>query len=403
MPLSDTALRSVKSPQKPAKLSDGGGLYLLMTPAGGKLWRMDYRHGGKRKTLSFGAYPAVSLSHARQRRDDARKVLASGNDPAEAKRAQKAAIEAFGSASFEEVAREWFGAWKRGVSPATASRQWANLEKNVFPFLGSLPVSEVRSKAVLDALRAAEVRGICNTVLKAKTAISQIMRHAVQTERAEHDPVPFLRGAIRTPKGKHFAAITSPAEAGALLRGIDCYEGQPEVCAALKLAPLLFVRIGELRNALWADIDLARAEWRYTVSKTKTEHTVPLARQAVEILARLNGITGRGALVFHGLVSGKPISNSTINQALRRMGYDTQTEMTGHGFRAMARTLLAEELHYPPEVIEHQLAHSVPDALGTAYNRTKFIAQRRKMMQDWADYLDRLRRGADALKFHGAA
>ena len=397
MALSDTAVRKVKPSGKPYKLPDGDGLYLYVTVSGGRLWRMDYRYGGKRKTLSFGAYPGIGLKEARDQRDEAKKMLANGKDPGAVKQAQKAAIEAASANTFEAVAREWFEAWSAGVSPATASRQWANLERNVFPILGGIPVSEVRSKTVLDTLRAVEVRGICNTVLKAKTAVSQIMRYAVQTDRAENDPVPNLKGAIKKPVARHMASLTDTVEVGALLRGIDQYQGQPEVCAALKLAPLLFVRIGELRAARWADIDFERAQWRYTVSKTKTDHLVPLARQAVEILRGLYPISGGKELVFPGLVSGKPISNSTINQALRRMGYDTQTEMTGHGFRAMARTLLAEELNYPPEVIEHQLAHRVPDALGSAYNRTKFLPQRVEMMQAWADYLDRLKKGAEVI------
>ncbi|MCL1824375.1 MAG: integrase arm-type DNA-binding domain-containing protein [Betaproteobacteria bacterium] len=395
--LSDTTIKNAKPKDKPYKMFDGGGLYVEVSPAGGKLWRLKYRFGGKEKRLSFGAYPAVSLKDARERRDEAKKMLANGKDPGAVKQASKAAIKEASINTFEAVAREWFEAWSAGVSPATASRQWANLERNVFPILGGIPVSEVRSKTVLDTLRAVEVRGICNTVLKAKTAVSQIMRYAVQTDRAENDPVPNLKGAIKKPVARHMASLTDTVEVGALLRGIDQYQGQPEVCAALKLAPLLFVRIGELRAARWADIDFERAQWRYTVSKTKTDHLVPLARQAVEILRGLYPISGGKELVFPGLVSGKPISNSTINQALRRLGYDTQTEMTGHGFRAMARTLLSEELHYPPEVIEHQLAHRVPDVLGAAYNRTKFIKQRREMMQAWANYLDKLKAGAEVI------
>ena len=397
MPLSDTTIKNAKPGDKPRKLSDEKGLYLFVTPAGGKLWRMQYRFAGKQKLLAFGAYPDIGLKEARERRDEARKMLANGKDPGEVKKAQKAAIATAGANTFETVAREWFGIWSTNVSPATASRQLANLEKNVFPTLGGVPVSDVRSKTVLDTLKAVELRGVLNTVLKAKTAISQVMRFAVQTDRAENDPVPNLRGAIKKPEEKHFAAITDPLKVGALLRAIDQYTGQPEVCAALRLAPLVFVRIGELRAARWADIDLEKGEWRFTVSKTKTEHLVPLAKQAVGILRRLQPISGKKELVFPGLISGKPISNSTINRALQNMGYDTQEEMTGHGFRAMARTLLAEEIGIEPHIIEHQLAHKVPDALGTAYNRTKFINPRREMMQAWADYLDSLKRDANVI------
>jgi integrase len=244
---------------------------------------------------------------------------------------------------------------------------------------------------------------VLDTVRRTKGNISQIMDYAVITGRASFNPCPSLSKALQKTQNKHMAALTKPAEVGTLLRAIDEYQGQPEVMAALKLAPLVFVRIGELRTARWVNIDLERAEWRYTVSKTRTEHLVPLATQAVAILRALQPVSGHRELVFPGLISGKPISNSTINQALRRMGYDTKTEMTGHGFRAMARTLLAEELHFPPEVIEHQLAHSVPDALETAYNRTKFLKERKAMMQAWADYLDRLKAGAEVIPLHGTA
>jgi len=379
---------------KPYNMPDGKGLYLLVTLAGSKLWRMKYRFMGKEKLLTFGVYPVITLKDARIRRSEALKMLDEGKDPNELKKAQKAAIEAASANTFESVAREWYEAWSANVSPATASRQLANLERNVFPTLGDVPVSEIRPKTVLDTLRAVELRGVQNTVLKAKTAVSQIMRYAVQTDRAENDPVPNLRGAIKKPEEKHMAAITEPVKVGELLRSIAQYKGSHVVRSALALAPLVFVRPGELRAAKWAEIDLERGEWRYFVSKTKTEHLVPLARQAVDILRGIWGLTGRGEFVFPGERHGRPISNATINRALQSMGYDTKTEMTGHGFRAMARTLLAEELGIDPQIIEHQLAHKVPDALGTAYNRTKFIDRRWEMMQSWADYLDRLKQGA---------
>jgi integrase len=397
-PISDIEIRTAKPGDAPYKLADGGGLYLIVQPVGSKLWRMDYHFDGKRKTLSLGAYPAVSLKDARGRRDEARKSLANGVDPGVVKKAQKAAGRERAANSFEAVGREWLSIWGVKVSEAVRQRTLRRLEKDVFPWLGSVPVGEITAPKVLEVLRRMEQRGVLDTVRTAKGNISQIMCYAIATGRAEYDPCPSLNAALKKAEGKHMAALTQPAEVGTLLRAIDEYQGQPEVVAALKLAPRVFVRIGELRTARWADIDLERAQWRYVVSKTKTEHLVPLAQQAVAILRALQPISGHRELVFPGLISGKPISNSTINQALRRMGYNTQTEMTGHGFRAMARTLLAEELHFPPEVIEHQLAHVVPDALGTAYNRTKYLKERKAMMQAWADYLDKLKAGADVVQ-----
>jgi integrase len=392
MNLTDTAIKNFKPTLKQVKLTDGGGLYILITPSGGKLWRFDYRFAGDRKTLAIGAYPTISLKDARLQHKEAQLLLANGKDPGELKKIQKAAIKGAVASSFEAVAREWYEIWKKKVSPGTSSRQLSCLERNVFPLIGAMPVAEIKRKHALEVLRAIEARGVLNTVPKAKTAISYVMQYAIRSERAENDPTTNILEDIERPPVQHFAAITSPTEVGLLLRSIDQYKGQPEVCAALKLAPLLFARIGELRTARWADIDLENAEWCYTVSKTKTDHLVPLAQQSVEILKWLRPISGHKEFVFPGLVPGKPISNSTINQALQRMGYNTKTEMTGHGFRAMARTLLAEKLLFPPEIIEHQLAHKVPGALGEAYNRAKFIQQRREMMQKWADYLDQLKK-----------
>ncbi|MDR1849630.1 MAG: integrase arm-type DNA-binding domain-containing protein [Zoogloeaceae bacterium] len=399
MKLTDSTIRNACAVEKPLYLFDGAGLYLEVSPAGGKLWRLKYRFDGKGRLLALGKYPAVSLKEARERREEAKKLLANGADPGAVKKAQKAALIAATENTFEAVACEWFNVWKAGVAPDSATRQWSNLERHILPHLGSVPVSEVTPKVILNVLRKMEEGGLGNTVRKSKTAISQIMRHAVQTDRADRDPVPDLKGALKKTQTRHMPAITDPVKAGALLRAIDGYQGQPEVIAALKLAPLFFVRPGEICAAKWADFDLEKGEWKYTVSKTKTEHLVPLARQAVDILRGLHVLTGHCPLVFPGHGSmGRPISENTINAALRRMGYDTKNEMTGHGFRAMARTLLAEELRWQPEVIEHQLAHSVPDALGRAYNRTKYLKERTAMMQEWADYLDQLRTGAAVIQ-----
>ena len=397
MRLTDISIRSAKATDKPYKLPDGGGLYVLITPAGGKLWRFDYRFAGKRKTLSCGAYPIVSLSQARDRHRDAQKMLANGEDPGEVKKAQKAAIKAASTNSFEAVAREWHAMWKVGKSEEHAKKVIARLERDVFPWIGKKPVLEISPPVVLnDVLRRIERRGYGETTFRAKGAISQVMCYAIATGRAERDPCQDLRGALASPEKGNYAAVTTPAEVKKLLHAMDTFKGTYIVRAALFLAPMLFARIGELRTAKWTEINLERAEWRYTVSKTKTEHLVPLACQAVEILRDLYQLTGHGVYVFSGARDHeKPMSGAAINVALRRIGYDTGKEMTGHGFRAMARTLLAEELHFPREVIEHQLAHAVADTLGTAYNRTKFLKERQKMMQAWVDYLDRLKTDAD--------
>ena len=400
--LTDAIIRRIKPDAKSVRLFDGKGLYLEVSPSGGKLWRMKYRFANKEKRISLGAYPDVSLKDARDHRDAARKMLTNNQDPAEIRKARKAEIIAASASSFEAVAREWYARWKTDKAKSTSIKTLARLEHDVFPWIGSKPVAEITAPVVLSVLRRIEDRGTADTAKRAKQNISMVMRYAIVTGRAERDPCPDLRGALLPLKQTHFASITEPLQVGELMRAIDQYTGSYIVRAALALAPLFFVRIGELRVAKWAEINLEKCEWRYKVSKTKTEHLVPLATQAVAILRDLQPLTGEKELVFPGLVSGRPISNSTINQALRRMGYNTKTEMTGHGFRAMARTLLAEELHFPPEVIEHQLAHRVPDTLGMAYNRTKFLPQRREMMQQWADYLDRLMKGADVIPFRSA-
>ena len=354
MPLTDTAIRTIKSADKAVKHSDSGGLYLLQQPTGGKLWRMDYRHAGKRKTLALGAYPAVSLKDARARRDEAKKLLANGQDPGEVKKAQKAAKEAAQANSFEAVAREWLTRWKTDKAVSHYSKVIARLENDVFPWLGGVPVIDVTAPMVLSVLRRIESRGVIDTAHRARENISQVMRYAIATGRAERDPCPDLRGALPPIRQGHMAAITSPAEAGGILRAMDAFKGTHTVRAALLLAPMLFVRPGELRAMKWADIDLEKGEWGYLVTKTKTDHLVPLARQAVAILEELRPLTGRHEHVFPGARDPhRAMSDAAINAALRRLGYDTKTEITGHGFRAMARTLLAEELHFPPEVIEH--------------------------------------------------
>ncbi len=404
MPLTDTGIRKTKPGPKASRLFDGGGLYLQVSPAGAKLWRFKYRFNGKEKLLALGVYPAVTLASARDRRDQARKLLAEGIDPSAHRKTAKAMRETLAANSFEAVAREWIGGRKAGWSASHVSKTTTRLSNNVFPWIGSRPIAEVTAPDILAVLRRVEGRGTLDTAHRVAQACGQVFRYAVATGRADRDPTGDLRGALPAVKQEHFAAITEPTEVGELLRAIEGFKGTFIVQCALKLAPMLFVRPGELRQARWQQFDLENGEWKYLATKTKTEHLVPLASQAVATLRELHALTGRTAFVFPGARSnGRAMSDAAVNAALRRMGYNTRTEITGHGFRAMARTILHEVLGIAPEVIEHQLAHRVPDALGTAYNRTKFLPERRKMMQQWADYLDKLRTGADVILLRGQA
>lgn len=393
MPLTDTALRKAKPADKVQRLFDGGGLYLEITPAGGKLWRQKYRFGGKEKRLAHGTYPEVSLADARERRETARKLLAAGIDPGEHKKAVRAASEERDANSFEVVAREWFARQRSAWVPSHADKIIARLESDLFPWIGKRPVAEVTAKELLTTLNRIVDRGAVETAHRALQNCGQVFRYAIVTGRTERNPAGDLRGALPPVKPTHRAAITSPKEIGALLRAIDGYVGSNVTRAALQFAPLVFVRPGELRHAEWSEIDLEAAEWNIPAEKMKMRepHLVPLARQAVEILTELQGLTGHSQFVFPGGTSPRrPMSNNAILAALRRMGF-AKEEMSGHGFRAMARTILDETLHFRPDYIEHQLAHAVRDPNGRAYNRTAHLAERRKMMQAWADYLDALR------------
>lgn len=404
MPLTDTAIRTAKANARTQRFFDSGGLYLEIAPTGGKWWRFKYRFEGKEKRISFGVYPEVGLKRAREKRDEARALLADGIDPGENRKAVKAAKIERASNSFEVIAREWFDKNKPTWAPSHADKIIARLENDVFPWLGGKAIADITAPDVLAVLRRIEGRGTLDTAHRASGNCSQVFRYAIATGRALRDPVPDLRGALPPVVKTNFAALTNPDEVAALLRAIDAFKGTFVVQCALRLAPLLFVRPGELRQAQWADIDLDKGEWRYHVTKTKTQHLVPLAKQAVAILQEMNPLSGHGRYVFPGARDPqRAMSEAAINAALRRMGYDTKTEITGHGFRAMARTILAEELHHRPEVIEHQLAHAVPDALGTAYNRTKFLKERKVMMQEWADYLDKIKAGAAIVPLHGSA
>ena len=401
MALSDTAIRNIKPTTKRVKVSDDRGLYLLVMPTGGKLWRFKYRFEGKEKLLAFGSYPDLSLAKAREKREEARKLLAEGVDPSDHKKALQAAKADRAANSFEVIAREWYASRLNTWAPSHSKRLLKRLENDAFPWVGARPITEITPPEILSVLQRIEKRGTLDTAHRVKQDFGQVFRYAVATGRAQRDPTFDLRGALPPVIGGHFASITEPTAVGELLRAIDGFKGTFVVQCALRLAPLLFTRPGELRQAKWADLDLDTAVWKCPASKVKaTEepriHIVPLASQAIAILRELRNQTGDGMYVFPGArTNTRPMSDAAVNAALRRMGYDTQTEISGHGFRAMARTILHEELGFPPEVIEHQLAHKVPDALGTAYNRTKFLPQRRAMMQTWADFLEKLKSGPE--------
>ena len=403
MPLTDTTIRTAKPTEKPYKLADEKGLFLLVSPNGSKWWRLKFRIDGKEKLLSLGVYPDTSLKKARSDRDTARSMLAEGIDPSLQRKATKAARVELSANSFEVICREWLENKRSNVEEAQYKKALARLEKDVFPWMGNRPIAEITAPEVLTVLRRIDARGARYTAHKVKSEISQCFRYAIATGRAERDPCPDLRGAIPPPKEDNRPSITDPKGVSELLRAIDGFRGTFVVKCALEIAPRVFVRPGELLKAELEKIDLDKAEWLYFINKTKTEHLVPLATQVVATLRELHALTGHGRYVFPGRDPQLPMSDAAVNAALRRMGYDTKTEITGHGFRAMARTILHEELHVKPEVIEHQLAHQVADALGTAYNRTKFLKERKAMMQIWADYLETLKSGATIIPLPSAA
>ena len=405
MALADTFVRQVKHTGKPAgdKHTDGDGMYLLVK-AGGKYWRMDFTHLAKRKTLALGVYAEVSLAKARQRRDKARELLADGIDPSTAKKADKQAKADAAANTFEMVARDWLAKTAADRMPTTQDKITSWLEKDVIPFIGNMPISTIGPRDVLAALRKMEARGALDSVQRVKQVCGQVFRYAVATGSAERDVTQDLKGALAKPTAGHFAAITEPKQAGDLMRSIFNYIGHPTTIAALKLSPLVFVRPGELRTMEWAEIDLEVAQWRIPGSKTKmkVDHLVPLSTQAVALLGTVQPITGHGRYVFPSLRTGeRPMSENTINAALRGMGYSAEVH-SAHGFRAMARTIMDEVLGERVDLIEHQLAHAVKDPNGRAYNRTAHLPARRVMMQTWADYLDKLRIGAEVIQFKKA-
>jgi integrase len=414
MALTDVKARTAKPREKQFKLSDSDGMYLLVTPSGGKCWRLKYRYGGKEKVLSLGTYPQISLSDARQRREDAKRLLANGVDPSEIKKAQKATEFSRNENSFEVVARAWHSKNVERWAESHANTTLARLQKNIFPWLGAKPVSEIRLSDIKPVLHRIEERAP-ESARRMLVALNMIFRYCVASEYIGRNPLEGLKPKdilTREPMGKHFPALTQPQELAPLLRSIDDFKGSFIVKCALQLAPLVFVRPGELRHAEWKEIDFEAAEWNIPVEKMKLStrekikrkgdfHCVPLSKQAIEILKSIQPLTGRSPYVFPGARSYlRPMSEAALTAAIHRMGY--QGEMTWHGFRAVARTLLDEVLQFRPDYIEHQLAHAVRDALGRAYNRTSHMAERRKMMQTWAEYLDGLKSGAKVLPLRQA-
>jgi len=392
--LTEARLRSARPKARPYKLRDGGGLYLLVTPAGAKQWRLRYTLGGRESMVSLGTYPATSLKAARAKRAGMHTALEGGRDPA----AERRAARASGANTFESIAREWLG--KQPFAPKTMKKAVWTFEDLLFPYIGSRPISALTAPELLGVFRRLERRGKHETAHRAKQRVGQVVRYGIATGRAERDPTADLRGALAPVVVMNRAAITDPREVAQLLRALHGYRGHPVVEAALKLAPLVFVRPGELRAAEWAEIDLDAAEWRIAAHRMKMgqQHLVPLARQAVALLRDIKPLTGRGRYVFPSPRSAeRPLSDNAITAALRRMGY-TGDQMSWHGFRAMASTLL-NETGYPPDVIELQLAHQERNEVRAAYNRAQRLEERRKMMQSWADYLDGLRQGADVMPF----
>jgi len=403
IPLSDMKVQKAKSKDKSITLFDGGGLFLLVTPTGGKLWRFKYRFDGKEKKLAFGSYPEISLLDARKRRDEARSQLAHGIDPGTLRKAQKQAnTEA--TETFEIITREWHERFKSNWTTEYASKIMSRLEGDVFPYIGAKPIKEIKAPELLTVLRRVEARGTFELAHRIRTICGQVFRYAVATGRAERDPAADLRGALSPVQTINRAAIIEPKKVGELLRAIDGYQGSFIVKCALKLAPLFFVRPGELRNAEWEEVSFENAEWNIPASKMKMKepHLVPLSKQAIEILKELHEYTGASRYVFpSGRTFDRPMSDNAILAALRRMGY-AKDEMSGHGFRAMARTILDEVLQVRPDFIEHQLAHAVRDPNGRAYNRTAHLVERKKMMQLWANYLDGLKAEAKVIPFKSA-
>jgi integrase len=419
-----SALKTARESGKPKRVSDGAGLYLEARPNGSGWWRLRYWDGGKEGMVSLGTYPEVPLTLARQRRDDKREGHAAGITPSEQRKIEKAekaskaeaaryaAAGLPGPGTFEHTGREWHAYMLQSWSEGHAGKVLALLEKDLFPFVGARPLASITAPEVLKEARRIEARGAGETAYRAVKIAGAVFRYGVQQGHCESDPTRDLKGAIVLPAAKHRAAVTDPAKFREVLLAIDAYQGTPVVRAAVALAPLVFLRPGELRKAEWSEFDLKHAMWTIPAERMKGRkkakaagiaHLVPLAPQAVAILKELQPLTGKGRYVFpNPLTAERPLSDNGVLSALRRMGFGPQ-EITGHGFRATARTIAVERLGIDPEVIEAQLAHAVPDALGRAYNRTKFVEQRRALMVKWANYCVQLRAGANVMKLSARA
>jgi integrase len=402
--LTNTAVKNAKPKEKQYKLFDGKGLFLIVKPNGAKWWRFKYRYVGKYKEISMGVYPDVSLAIARKNAQAARELLAQDVDPSAHRKAKREEKLALTENSFEIVAREWIGKQKNRLSGATIKTTTRHLEHNVFPWIGSRPITEITAPELLSVLRKMEDRGILETAHRVRATCGQVFRYAIATGKTERDVAADLRGALEPVKQKHLAAVTDPKDVAELLRAIDSLTGSHEVRCAMRLAPLVFLRPGELRQAEWSEIDLDNKQWNIPAEKMKMKqpHIVPLSDQAVKILQDIYPLTCKSKYVFPSARSAaRPMSNMALNAAMARMGY--KDRMTPHGFRAMARTLLDEVLQQRVDFIEHQLTHVVKDPNGRAYNRTTHLEGRRKMMQAWADYLDGLKQGAQVIPFKAKA
>lgn len=402
--LNDTRIKQAKAKERDYKLTDFDGLHLLVRPTGSKLWRLAYRFAGKQKQLALGVYPTVTLADARERRDAARKLLANGTDPGLQRRLEKIAAAAGGN-TFREVAEELLDKQTREGRAAMTLKKNRWLLEPAFETFGERPIGKITAPELLHALRKFEVRGRYESARRMRTVAGMVFRYAIATGRASRDISVDLRGALTTPKVQHRAAITEPSEVGALLRAIDGYSGQPTTRMALQLSPLVFVRPGEIRHARWREIDFEMAIWDITAAsmKKKRPHRAPLARQALAILRDLQRITGEREFLFPAITSvWRPMSENTLNSALRRLGY-SKDEVTAHGFRTTASTLLNEMGRWNRDAVQRQLAHQEPDEVRNAYmHAAEFWAERVEMMQVWADYLDQLRAGAAVIPLQAA-
>lgn len=389
MPLNNIQVKSAKAREKPYKLFDGQGMYVLVHPSGGKYWRLKYRIGGREKVLALGVYPEVSLSNARKKREHARELRSKGKDPSVAKKLWKIKQRQGEANSFEAVAREWHDKQKTILFDRTARDNLSKLINHVFPYIGVQELNKIPVPDLLEVLKRLENEGKVSTAKRTKQIIERVFRYAIVTGRASYNPIADLKGALIPEVPTHHASITNPLELGKLLRDIDAYSGTFPVLCALKLAPLLFVRPGELRRAQWKDIDFENRQWiipkevMKKVGRERRDHLVPLSSQALEILSELKAVTGDGDYVFSS--QNKPMSENTINSALRRLGYSGR-EVVGHGFRTTASTMLHEQ-GYLSDAIERQLAHVESNDVKRAYNKAKHLEVRTKMMQGWSDYL----------------